>query len=114
MFYCFMFTNFPEHAAVTTADDEYMFGFAVCQYGYMAKHFVVDELVRLRGLNNAIQRHYAAEFCVLENDQVLMLCFILEVELVNAKFLPVTVVQGFGVRLHCSALPRNSSYTFIL
>ena len=109
-----MLANFPQHAAVTTADDKYMFDFAMCQYRYMTEHFVVDEFVRLCGLNNAIQRHHAAEFCVLENDQVLMLCFILEVEFVNAKFLPVSVVQGFCVCLHCSVLPRNSSYTFIL
>ncbi|MNZ74538.1 hypothetical protein D3C78_929890 [compost metagenome] len=67
---------------------------------HVGEHLVVDELVRLGGLDHAVQGHDATHPRVLEDHQVLVLGAHFVKQLVHAKALAVTVVEGFLVVTH--------------
>jgi len=66
----------------------------------MGHHFVVDELVPLRGLHDAVQGHHATEKGIVEDHQMLVLRLALEVHAVDAEALADGVVEGFLEFLH--------------
>ncbi len=56
---------------------------------------MIDELITLGGLHHAIQRHYPAKSRVFENDQILMIGFLMIEHVINGKVLSKLVMQRF-------------------
>ena len=65
--------RFFERAAVAAADDEDALRLAMGQDGGMGQHLVVEELVGLRRLDDAVQHQHPAECGVLEDEEVLVI-----------------------------------------
>ncbi|MCY1399043.1 hypothetical protein D9M71_140920 [compost metagenome] len=92
--------HFTQHAAVATADDQHALHRAVGEDRYVGEHLVIDELVRLGGLNHAIQRHHTAHARIFEDHQMLVLGAHFVQQLVHAEALAVSVVESFLVIAH--------------
>ena len=66
-----MLENLFRHTAITAADNQDLFHVAVGKDRRMSQHLMIDELVKLSGLNSAVQSHDAAQETMFENDKVL-------------------------------------------
>ena len=66
----------PEHFAcrstIAATDDEHARGVAVAENRHVGQHLVVDELVALGGLDDAVKREDPSEQPVLEDQQLLL------------------------------------------
>jgi hypothetical protein len=62
---------------------------------------VINELVPLGGLNNAVQGHDAAKDPVTEDDKVLVFGPVLKKQFINPEFLALTFIQCFKECVHC-------------
>ncbi len=75
--------------------------------GHVRKHFVINEFVLLGGLDNPIECHHAAEFFVVEDDQVLVLGFIFEQHLIDGEELSPVRIKRFSKLAHISLPVRR-------
>ena len=95
-----------QNAAVAAADDQHAARGAMGEDRHVGQHLVVDELIPLGGLHDAIEHHHPAEHRVVEDHQVLVLGFGLEVDLVDQEVLTVGVIQRFAPGSSHRSAPR--------
>src|SRR3546814_440619 len=79
----------------------------------MSEQLVIDELVPLRRLDDAVEDQHPAEVRVLEQDQVLMLAFPLVEDFVDFQPGLDTPIQGLRKPVGHQTRPRRCSSTSI-
>ena len=87
--------HFTQHCAVAAADNQNMLRVTVRQERDVGHHFMINKLVALGGLHNAVQRHHAAKGSILEDDQILVIGFLMVEHVINGKVLTKLVMQCF-------------------
>jgi hypothetical protein len=87
--------HFTQHCAVAAADNQNVLRVAVRQQRNVGHHLVIDKLVALGGLHHAVQRHHAAKGGVLEDDEILVIGFLMIEHVINGKVLTKLVMQCF-------------------
>ena len=87
--------HFTQHCAVAAADNQDMLRVTVRQQRNVGHHFVIDKLVALGGLHHAVQRHHAAKGGVFEDDEILVIGFLMIEHVINGKVLTKLVMQCF-------------------
>ncbi|MNP64665.1 hypothetical protein D3C76_1601800 [compost metagenome] len=61
----------------------------------MGHHLVINEFITLGSLHHTIERHHPAKGRVFENDQILMIGFLMIKHVINGKVLSKLVMQRF-------------------
>ncbi|MNX97482.1 hypothetical protein D3C86_1298520 [compost metagenome] len=87
--------HFAQHCAIATANNQHVFCVAVRQQRHVGHHFVIDKFVALGGLHHPVQRHHAPKCGILEDDQILMIGFLMIKHVINGKVLTKLVMQRF-------------------
>src|SRR5690606_17116159 len=87
--------DFTQHGTVAAADNQHMFRVAVGQQRDVGHHLVIDKLIALGGLHHTVQRHHAAKGSVLEDDQILMIGFLVVKHVIHGKVLTKLIMQRF-------------------
>ena len=89
-----------EQPAVAPADDEDPPRVAVGDERHVAHHLVIEELVALGRLDDAVECEHAAHHLVLEDYQVLQLGLLAMDDALDLEALADVVVEGFLVPIH--------------
>ena len=107
--------NFARHTAVAAADDQHPAGVPVGDDGRMGHHLMIDELIALGRLHDAVQRQEPPELGVLKDLKALMLGLAVIENRIDLQALPVGAVKLFVKPGHDAAStipsPRRNSFT---
>ena len=79
-----VFQHLFQQAAIAAADNQDLAGAPMRQQRQVRQHLVIDEFVAFGRLDDAVQCENAAEFRILEQDQLLMVALAFVEHLVDA------------------------------
>lgn len=80
-----MFNNLAKNTAITTTNDENLFGVGMRVHGEVGNHLLVGELVALGALNDIVQDQDGAIVGRLEDEHILVLALLVVEDLFNLE-----------------------------
>ena len=98
--------DLAQHTTITTPDDQHLLGVGVGVHRQMGDHLLVGELVALGALDNAVEDQHGAVVAALEDEDVLVVGFLVVQDLVHLEVHGLAGPHGrlFGEPAICAGL----------